>query len=138
MISSKTKDHNISDVSSDKSTQDLSYSSTDHSEVISEREYLIEATKLMEDITSSVDKCDEDASIEIDYINDVLTLEIKGAIFVINKQTPKKEIWLSSPVSGPGHFSLKNNRWVNSKSQELKEILSQELSEISGQNIILL
>ncbi|XP_074585204.1 frataxin, mitochondrial [Curcuma longa] len=42
---------------------------------------------------------------EIDYGNHVLTLNL-GTLgtYVINKQTPNRQIWLSSPVSGPSRF----------------------------------
>ena len=37
----------------------------------------------------------------------VLTVKLKqGVTYVINKQTPNKQIWLSSPVSGPYRYDI--------------------------------
>ncbi|CAG8712546.1 14775_t:CDS:2 [Acaulospora morrowiae] len=73
-----------------------------------------------------------------DYINDnqagVLTLKcgVSGT-YVINKQPPNKQIWLSSPISGPKRYDYdpQKKRWVyNRDSTTLDEILNEELSLI--------
>ncbi|KAL2614218.1 hypothetical protein R1flu_025910 [Riccia fluitans] len=46
-----------------------------------------------------------------DYSSGVLTIRLgKLGTYVINKQTPNRQIWLSSPVSGPGRYD-----WVESE-----------------------
>ena len=42
----------------------------------------------------------------------VLTVKLGGKFgtYVINKQTPNKQLWLSSPVSGPARFDLVGGR----------------------------
>ena len=43
--------------------------------------------------------------VDVDYEQDVLMLELQdGAQYVINRQTPTKQIWLSSPISGAWHY----------------------------------
>ncbi|KAF2107261.1 hypothetical protein BDV96DRAFT_606600 [Lophiotrema nucula] len=56
--------------------------------------------------------------LELEYAAGVLEVTIKGkGTFVINKQPPNKQIWLSSPVSGPKRFD-----WViTGESQGQKE-----------------
>merc|ERR1719310_471993 len=46
--------------------------------------------------------------IDVEYSGDVLNvvLGIRGT-FVLNKQTPNQQIWMSSPVSGPLRYDLK-------------------------------
>ncbi|KAL5681883.1 hypothetical protein ACJX0J_008268, partial [Zea mays] len=52
---------------------------------------------------------------DIEYGNQVLTLRLGDlGTYVINKQTPNKQIWLSSPVSGPSRFDwdATANGWI--------------------------
>ncbi|KAG2330784.1 hypothetical protein Bca52824_001964 [Brassica carinata] len=42
---------------------------------------------------------------DIDYGNEVLTLKLGSlGTYVMNNQTPNRQIWMSSPVSGPSRF----------------------------------
>ena len=42
---------------------------------------------------------------DVNYADGVLNIEMRGKkYYVLNKQTPNKQIWLSSPVSGPSRF----------------------------------
>ena len=52
--------------------------------------------------------------------------------YVINKQTPNKQIWLSSPISGPARFdfSEKEQKWIYSHTGEgLHELLNKEITK---------
>ena len=59
--------------------------------------------------------------------------------FVINKQAPNEQIWLSSPISGPNRFDYNknDNKWVSSRNnnQTLKELLEHEFSNIMKHDI---
>lgn len=45
---------------------------------------------------------------ESNYSDGVLNIEMRGKkYYVLNKQTPNKQIWLSSPISGPSRFEFK-------------------------------
>jgi frataxin len=69
----------------------------------------------------------------------VVNIEMRGKKFyVLNKQTPNRQIWLSSPVSGPSRFEFEagengsNNegRWKQNRTKEdLLELLSKEFNE---------
>uniref|UniRef100_A0A0K0D7Z5 Nucleotid_trans domain-containing protein n=1 Tax=Angiostrongylus cantonensis TaxID=6313 RepID=A0A0K0D7Z5_ANGCA len=51
--------------------------------------------------------------------------------YVINKQTPNRQLWLSSPVSGPKRFDLVNDRWIYSHDKEtLDSLLTREFRTI--------
>ncbi|ORY34605.1 hypothetical protein BCR39DRAFT_513579 [Naematelia encephala] len=52
---------------------------------------------------------------EVEYSSGVLTLSIPPhGTYVINKQPPNHQIWLSSPVSGPARFGLSpDGKWVH-------------------------
>ncbi|MDN3030641.1 MAG: iron donor protein CyaY [Candidatus Tisiphia sp.] len=55
-------------------------------------------------IAEIIETEDKDCLIDIDFQGDILTLTTNQGIFVINKHSAAKEIWLSSPISGPYHF----------------------------------
>lgn len=67
------------------------------------------------------------------YSSGVLTLKLgANGTYVINKQPPNKQIWLSSPISGPSRFEWNGSSWVGSRdaSVELKDLLDWELERI--------
>ncbi len=44
---------------------------------------------------------------DVSLASGVLTIELPGhGTFVINKQVPNKQIWLSSPISGPARLEM--------------------------------
>ncbi|KAJ5079647.1 frataxin [Anaeramoeba ignava] len=90
------------------------------------------------------ESCEDDFSkkgfdIETSLSSGVLTVKIeKKGTYVINKQTPTRQIWVSSPLTGPIKFdqNLQNNDWVCSRNnQYLSDFLSKEISEILGKDV---
>lgn len=83
-------------------------------------------TELMERIEAT--RGDE---VEVDLEGGVLTIELdSGAQYLINKHGPMRQIWLSSPVSGAGHYDYdaEKESWVNSRTGEtLSAVLAAEL-----------
>ena len=65
-------------------------------------------------------------------------LEVRVAAqgtFVLNKQAPLHQLWLSSPLSGPHHydFDTEARRWVSDKDgHDLQAKLERELSQVIG------
>ncbi|KAJ3907839.1 hypothetical protein F5879DRAFT_794839 [Lentinula edodes] len=73
-----------------------------------------------------------DSSFEVEYHSGVLTLKLgdKGT-YVINKQPPNKQIWLSSPFSGPKRYDYteSDGSWRYSRDNKpLDDLLNEELS----------
>lgn len=70
---------------------------------------------------------------DVTYHDGVLTVSLgaKGT-YVINRQTPNKQIWLSSPKSGPKRYDLINKKvWIYKHDQKsLHALLQEELSEL--------
>ncbi|GAB1302285.1 Frataxin, mitochondrial [Apodemus speciosus] len=67
-----------------------------------------------------------------DYDGGVLTVKLGGDLgtYVINKQTPNKQIWLSSPSSGPKRYDWTGKNWVYSHDGvSLHELLARELTK---------
>ncbi|XP_017042094.1 frataxin homolog, mitochondrial [Drosophila ficusphila] len=74
---------------------------------------------------------------DVAYGDGVLTVNLgqKHGTYVINRQTPNKQIWLSSPTSGPKRFdfvgTVEAGRWIYKHSgQSLHELLQEEIPGI--------
>jgi len=95
---------------------------------------------LLDDLQNILDS-HGDPSLEVEYHSGVLTLDLglRGT-YVINKQPPNKQIWLSSPVSGPKRFNFDvgTRQWVDSRSgQSLHTLLNEELNASLGVDCII-
>ncbi|PFH50748.1 hypothetical protein AMATHDRAFT_144376 [Amanita thiersii Skay4041] len=76
---------------------------------------------------------------EVEYHSGVLTLSLgeKGT-YVINKQPPNKQIWLSSPFSGPKRYDYTEDAddWLYSRdSRSMGSLLNEELTKALGQSV---
>ena len=73
---------------------------------------------------------------EVDLEGGILNIELDdGRVFIINKHSPNRQIWLSSPLSGAHHFSFDENigAWASTRdSGQLLSLLEDELSNIKG------
>uniref|UniRef100_A0A161ZWL4 ferroxidase n=1 Tax=Daucus carota subsp. sativus TaxID=79200 RepID=A0A161ZWL4_DAUCS len=78
---------------------------------------------------------------DIDYGNQVLTVKLGNlGTYVLNKQTPNRQIWMSSPVSGPSRFDWDQSAqaWVYRRTKNyLFGILENELEQLCGNAISL-
>lgn len=82
------------------------------------------ASSILEEIYSLLENHDD---LEVDFLDDVLNVKSKHGHYVINRNSAAKQIWLSSPVSGPSHFNYTDNKWLNKNGANLLEILKNEL-----------
>ena len=79
----------------------------------SEAEFDAAADDFLVDLMTELEDLDEVAgdAFEVDYAQGVLTCVIDPAhTYVINKQRPNKQIWFSSPLSGPRRLSTQHQR----------------------------
>ena len=55
-----------------------------------------------------------------------------GKTFVINRQTAKREIWYSSPISGPSHFRFDqaSSQWINKNDEELYKLIEDDIGSV--------
>ncbi|KAM7018596.1 frataxin, mitochondrial [Tautogolabrus adspersus] len=75
---------------------------------------------------------------DVIFSSGVLTVKLGGehGTYVINKQTPNRQIWLSSPTSGPKRYCWTGERWVYTHDGvSLHQLLSTELSLIYQRNM---
>ncbi|KAG7468921.1 frataxin, mitochondrial [Solea senegalensis] len=75
---------------------------------------------------------------DVVFSSGVLTVKVGGdhGTYVINKQTPNRQIWLSSPTSGPKRYDWTGEQWVYSHDGvSLHQLLSKEFSIIFNKNM---
>jgi len=76
---------------------------------------------------------------DIEYESGVLTFKMGDiGTYVINKQPPNKQIWFSSPFSGPKRFDYDADHamWFYSRdSATLHGLLEAELSAVINENV---
>ncbi len=90
-------------------------------------DFAINVANILNKIMEIIEDHDKDGYIDIDLSDSILTLINDQGTYVINKQSAVQEIWLSSPVSGPYHFSNNKGIWKNKNGVIFDELLSQEL-----------
>eukprot|EP00850_Spirogloea_muscicola_P016848 SM000140S00597 [mRNA] locus=s140:96247:97806:+ [translate_table: standard] len=78
---------------------------------------------------------------DLEVSQGVLTMRLgKLGTYVLNKQTPNRQLWLSSPVSGPARFDWhpEKGQWIYRRTQaELRSLLQHELSSLLSSEIVL-
>lgn len=65
----------------------------------------------------------------------VLTLSIEaGGQYVLNKNAPMKQLWLSSPASGAWHFDYADGDWISTREPRvtLDALLAKEMKDRFG------
>jgi frataxin len=92
----------------------------------------------MEEIFKDISGNEDD--IEVSVASGVLTLSLPPhGTWVINKQTPNRQLWWSSPISGPRRYEYQNGKWVYTRSGEdpstLGAALAQEIKELYNVDI---
>jgi len=103
-----------------------------------ESEYHRIADETLEDIQDSVETALEDlgvADFDVTYASGVLTMVLPPhGTYVLNKQTPNRQIWWSSPKSGPRRYEYDSGEWVFTRdelqSTTLVKTLKDEMYEI--------
>jgi len=86
------------------------------------------ANKLIDELFEALVKNDD---FECDLLEEILYIENEDGEYVINKHSASKQIWVSSPISGPHHFYYdeEQKEWLNTRTKKLlKELLKNELS----------
>ncbi|TNN67636.1 3-hydroxy-3-methylglutaryl-coenzyme A reductase [Liparis tanakae] len=92
-------------------------------------------TEYFEDLT---EEAFTGADYDVVYSSGVLTVKVgrDHGTYVINKQTPNRQIWLSSPTSGPKRYNWTGERWVYAHDGvSLHQMLSKEFSVIFNTNM---
>jgi CyaY protein len=100
---------------------------------MNDKEFALEVSRIINFIAETIEENDPDGDIDVDINGDILNIVTNDGVFVINRQPSLKEIWLSSPISGPYHFAYDGKKWRSSAGYELFLILSQDLQMSLGE-----
>lgn len=76
--------------------------------------------------------------IDAELQSGVLTLSLEeGGQYVINKNAPMKQLWLSSPVSGAWHFDYADGDWISTRAPKvvLDALLAKEIKDRFGVDV---
>ena len=107
----------------------------------SESQYHSIADETLEDIQDAVETALEEKGVgefDVTYASGVLTIALPSphGTYVINKQTPNRQIWWSSPKTGPRRYEYEEGEWVftrdESHSKTLGQTLKDEMHETYG------
>ncbi|VDD80226.1 unnamed protein product [Mesocestoides corti] len=87
------------------------------------------------------DQFDFGSEFDVSYADGVLTVTFgpPHGTYVLNKQTPNKQIWLSSPKSGPKRYDFdpSTRSWIYLHTRgDLFELLSEEVSAIAKSSVM--
>ncbi len=98
---------------------------------LEESEFIQLAARTLESYLSAIEDVEPDDA-DADFQDGVLTIEFDdGRTFIINRHVPLRQIWLSSPVSGAGHFDYHDGAWIASRDgRNLAVTLASELTEL--------
>lgn len=107
---------------------------------VTDREFGQIANEYLETLCEDVEDLQGDfPQIDIELTQGVMTLTVApGKTYVINKQPPNKQIWLSSPISGPKRYNLIGGRWITLRDNTaLTDLLQAELLEELETDVLL-
>lgn len=97
-----------------------------------------EFNQLVDGIFLAIEESIDTAEADIDYEmqGGILTLEFADrSQIVINRQTPRREIWLASKFGGH-HFVQKESGWIDTRSgAEFYSLLSDHIQRQSGEAV---
>ncbi|GAB6054206.1 iron donor protein CyaY [Magnetospira thiophila] len=96
------------------------------------------ADKTLDSYAEIIDELIGDVA-DVEFQSGILTIDLEGVgQYVVNKQAPTRQIWLSSPVSGASHYAYEDGVWRSTRSDDiLSELLARELSEKTGVRVSL-
>ena len=95
-------------------------------------DYVALADEALDTILEKADELsDARDDVECELSSGVLTLKTPEGTWVINKQVPNRQLWLSSPVSGPCRYEYVDGTWTHTRDgSSLAELLERELGLI--------
>lgn len=102
-----------------------------------------ELATLASSVETLFEESDQGGDYDVDLAQGVLTIALSRGRgkYVLNKQTPTRQLWWSSPFSGPKRFDYDDasKRWINSRDQRpLRSLLEEEMISVCGSKTRLL
>ncbi|GAB5367751.1 hypothetical protein AAMO2058_001258000 [Amorphochlora amoebiformis] len=74
---------------------------------------------------------------DMEFSSGVLSLVTEQGVWIVNKHSASRQVWLSSPKSGPSKFEYnkETQKWVSEREDKtaMHDLLVRELSELVGE-----
>ena len=94
------------------------------------------ADETLQTLSEALEDADKDYKLEVDLLDGILSIELPdGGQYVINRHDASMQIWLSSPISGAGHFSYKDGLWISSDNRNFINTIKTEIKSSTGISI---
>ncbi|GJQ09500.1 hypothetical protein GpartN1_g3711.t1 [Galdieria partita] len=123
------------------STNTLSSPQQATAENWSEQDYILQADKTLEDLYDCLAEqgYEKVPNFDVELSQGVLTFKLdENRTYVLNTQRPNRQLWLSSPFSGPWRFSwnFTQREWKSTRTGiQLRTLLNEELKGLVGIHI---
>lgn len=104
----------------------------DKIDVLTDHEYSSISNNYLETLGDELEALSEDyPQVDSELSQGVLKLDLPPlGSYVINKQPPNKQMWLSSPISGPKRYDLIGGKWITLRDNSgLTGLLEDEISQ---------
>lgn len=98
---------------------------------ISDHEYGKISNEYLETLGDELETLSESfPQVDCELTQGVMTLTVPpNGTYIINKQPPNKQMWLSSPISGPKRYDLIGGKWITLRDNSgLTALLEEEIS----------
>jgi len=87
------------------------------------------AYKTLNDLSTVAEQYEEQ-EIDINSSDAILTIKGRGQTIVINTQTPNRQLWYSSTLSGPQRFDWKEGSWFNGRDEQIFKKFENDIKAI--------
>ena len=101
------------------------------SKFANETEYLEVACSKISQLTSITENFEEKYDLDYTVTDQILRINFSNHSIVINTQTPNRQLWYSSTISGPQRFDYNDGKWVNKTGGVIDDILHNDLSHLA-------
>lgn len=104
----------------------------------SDAEYHLVADATLESLQDILEELIEvvrrDEDMEVMVAAGVMTLSLPPhGTWVINKQTPNRQLWWSSPISGPRRYEYEDGKWIYTREMDSDEEPSTLTETLAGE-----
>ena len=93
---------------------------------LTKNEFLEKWEEFKTDVVTKIEDIDPNNLDDLEEVVEAVKIVFLGRkTIVLSRMTPRREIWVSSPISGPTHFSYNPNddKWYSPVNRELQEVL---------------
>ncbi len=99
--------------------------------------FTLTATQELSLLTEALESADSEGVLDVECLDGVLSITLEdGREYVINKHTPSRKIWASSPLSGASYYIYDEatTTWHDTHAAEksLRDMVADEIATLTG------